>query len=312
VWPSYTKPMRYIGSIFLVAAFIVLAGRALAGWLPATAPTESSQVSPTELKYRLIEQFGQPFYCDPDLYPVGREVPMGEVRQRVLNLSANDPTMFQVIAAHLGIADPSSLSDDQVRQMYDESKKLNGILLDLVESGYQFQIRISDAGSQGRLIAGLISRDGDIEQVRIEPATLICPRCLPGSALIDTPDGLIPVKDLRKGMQVWTSDGHGGRYPAIILDTVVRWVPLQHEMMHVVLDDGRQLYVAGGHPLADGRAVGSLSKGDVVDGAHVIEAKLVRQQDDATYDILPSGETGTYWANSILLGSTLYTSISQR
>jgi len=304
--------MRYIGSILLIAALMVLAGRALAGWLPAAVPDESGQMSPAELKYRLIEQFGQPFYCDPDVYPVAREVPMGEVRQRVLNLSTNDVTTFQIIATRLGIADPTSLSDDQVRQIYDESKKLNGILLDPVESGYQFQIRISDAGSRGRLIAGLISSNGDLDQVRTEPATLICPRCLPGAVLIDTPDGLIPVKDLRKGMRVWTSDGRGGRYPAIILDTVVRWVPLQHEMMHVLLDDGRQLYVAGGHPLADGRAVGSLAKGDLVDGAQIIEAKLVRYQDDATYDILPSGETGTYWANSILLGSTLATSVARR
>src|SRR5712692_5203894 len=116
--------MRYMSTIVLIAAFVVLALHAIAGWSPATLLTESSQMSPTELKYRLIEQFGQPFYCDPDLYPVGREVPLGEVRQRVLNISTNDPAMFQAITAHLGITDPSSLTDEQMHQIYDESKRL--------------------------------------------------------------------------------------------------------------------------------------------------------------------------------------------
>ncbi len=34
--------------------------------------------------------------------------------------------------------------------------------------------------------------------------------------------------------------------------------------------------------------------------------------DDYTYDILPSGSTGAYWANGILLGSTLRLHIARQ
>jgi len=63
--------------------------------------------------------------------------------------------------------------------------------------------------------------------------------------------------------------------------------------------------VSPGHPTADGRAVGSLRAGDRYDGAVVTSATLVPYGEPATYDLLPSGPTGTYWANGVLLGSTL-------
>jgi len=52
--------------------------------------------------------------------------------------------------------------------------------------------------------------------------------------------------------------------------------------------------------------------GDLYDGASVASAQLVPYGGDATYDILPSGDTGFYWANGlpakagVLLGSTLH------
>ena len=35
-------------------------------------------------------------------------------------------------------------------------------------------------------------------------------------------------------------------------------------------------------------------------------ARKIRSTTGATYDVLPSGETGFYWANGVLLGSTLW------
>jgi hypothetical protein len=78
-----------------------------------------------------------------------------------------------------------------------------------------------------------------------------------------------------------------------------------HQMSHIVLDDGRQVYVSPNHQLADGRPIGSIAVGDIVDSAKVIMAELVPYQGNYTYDILPSGETRTYWANGILLRSSI-------
>jgi len=55
----------------------------------------------------------------------------------------------------------------------------------------------------------------------------------------------------------------------------------------------------------DGRALGDLNAGDLLDGAHVILLERLPYGGIVTYDLLPSGGTGFYWANGILMGSTL-------
>jgi hypothetical protein len=42
-----------------------------------------------------------------------------------------------------------------------------------------------------------------------------------------------------------------------------------------------------------------------VDGSKVTLWELVPYQGSRTYDLLPAGATGQYWANGILLSSTL-------
>ena len=76
-------------------------------------------------------------------------------------------------------------------------------------------------------------------------------------------------------------------------------------MVHILLNDGRELWASAGHPTADGRRLGDLKVGDLLDGARVTLAERIPYNGIATYDILPSGGTGFYWANGILLSSTL-------
>jgi hypothetical protein len=76
-------------------------------------------------------------------------------------------------------------------------------------------------------------------------------------------------------------------------------------VIHLILDDGRELWVSPGHPTADGRTAGELQAGDRLAGGRVIVAEPVRYAGAATYDLLPAGDTGFYWANGILLASTL-------
>ncbi len=132
-----------------------------------------------------------------------------------------------------------------------------------------------------------------------------CPICLAGGTLIDTPGGKIAVEDLKVGMSVWTTDIFGARVLGKILLTSKTPVPLEHKMVHLVLSDGRELYVSPGHPTADGRLAGILKVGDMLDGVSVKISELVSYGQGFTYDILPSGGTGSYFANGILIGSTL-------
>ena len=130
--------------------------------------------------------------------------------------------------------------------------------------------------------------------------------CLASSALISTPLGLVPVKDMRVGMPIWTADKAGHRVTGIVTRTSKVSVPPTHQMVRLLLDDGRELLVSPGHPTIDGRTVGDLVVGNLYNGVRIVASERVAYRDVATYDILPSGETGFYWANSILLDSTLH------
>lgn len=132
-----------------------------------------------------------------------------------------------------------------------------------------------------------------------------CPICLSSKTLIDTPYGLVLVKDLKAGMPIWTSDKSGHRVSGIVEKTSRVPVPPTHQMVHLILGDGRELFVSPPHPTIDGRTVGDLVVNELYDGARIVSSERVSYDDVATYDILPSGETGFYWANGILMGSTL-------
>ena len=132
-----------------------------------------------------------------------------------------------------------------------------------------------------------------------------CPICLAGNTLIDTPSGSVRVKDLQVGMPIWTIDNVGHRVSGIVTKTSKVPAPPTHQMVRLVLSDGRELFASPWHPTIDGRGVGDLTPGNLYDGASVVNAERVPYGKSATYDILPSGETGFYWANGVLLGSTL-------
>ena len=132
-----------------------------------------------------------------------------------------------------------------------------------------------------------------------------CPICLSGSTLIDTPSGKVLVKDLQIGMFIWTIDKAGHRVSGVITKTSKVPVPLTHKMVDLILSDGREVFASPGHPTVDGRTVQDLAVGDIYNGSSVVSANLVSYHQSATYDILPDSDTGYYWANGILLGSTL-------
>jgi len=129
--------------------------------------------------------------------------------------------------------------------------------------------------------------------------------CLPAGTLIDTPQGPTPIENMRLGDEVWSASETGARFPASITQVSRTEVPPGHMLVHVLLTDGRELWSSPGHPTADGRTFGAIRPGDTLDGAVVFSAEMLPSEQTATYDVLPSGPTGFYWANGILVGSTL-------
>lgn len=274
--------------------------------VPATPiPTlPASNLSPTELKYRVLEQFPDFFFCDPDFYPIARDDEMALAQQRFAELQANQEE-FQTILSHNGLSGSTTFTDDQKLLIYREHKKLNAIVFELVGNQYRFQIQTGTEGGQGSLITGAIVGSGAIEVLKKEQSFPACPICLAAGTLIDTPRGLIAVQNLHVGDSVWTVNKSGERVSAEILQTSHIPVLATHQVVHVILSDGRELWASSGHPTAERQRLGDLKVNDLLDGARVVLIERVPYSGGETFDLLPSGDTGFYWANQVLLGSTL-------
>lgn len=145
------------------------------------------------------------------------------------------------------------------------------------------------------------ARGDDGRCVRIE----CYKKCLPEGARIATPRGEVPVRDLVAGDEVWTVDARGERVAAPV--AVVRAVPLDgaHAVVELTLADGRVVRASWGHPDVAGRELGTLTVGDVLDGAAVTRVRHVPYAGGATWDLRPEGATGAYWADGVLVGTTL-------
>ncbi len=273
---------------------------------PTAVPTlPSASLSPSELKYRLLAQFPNFFFCDPDYYPIARADEGDLALQRFPEVQA-DQEAFTAILAHLNLVGATSFTDDQKLRIYQEYKRLNAIHLQLAGDKYQFQIMTGGEGQQGTQIQGTIDGAGNIVVQQKTPAFATCPICLAVHTQIDTPNGPAFVEDIKQGDVVWTVSASGSRVAEPVLQVVRVPVSAGHLLVHVVLADGRELWASPGHPTADGRVLAGLRPDDMLDGSRVIRADVIPYDGAATYDILPAGPTGYYWAGGILMGSTLH------
>jgi len=290
--------------------FAALAVVALLACGSASSPPKpvGSPLSADQLKFAVIDAVGPPVYCDPDFYPIARAG--GEQTAAIARYAEirADAALYAAIAAHEHL--PSGeLTDAQKLVLYRAWKLLRALTLTPGSGGdYTFSYRIqSISGSASYLmVSGTVRVDGVVTVASRTPTTAPnCPICLAGTTLIATPNGEVRVTDLEPGMLVWTGGIDGTRIAAPVLKVGSMQVPASHRMVHLVLADGRELLASPGHQTSDGRQLGSLATHETLDGSTIILSELVPYAGNRTYDLLPAGETGTYWANGILLSSTL-------
>jgi hypothetical protein len=263
-----------------------------------------AEYSIPELEYRLLAHFDNVFWCDPDFYPVGGEEQEAQNALEQFPIISANITEFPAILAHLGLPEKSQYSDEEKLQIYREHKKLT-YAVQITPSGdvYAFSLRVGEG--QGEEIAGIITKTGVITILSREPSVNTCPICLTKGTLIDTPGGPVPVEQLCEGAVVWTVGHSGERIAAAVLETAMTPIAALFQVVRVGLSDGRSVTAAWGHPTAEGRPLGAYQVGDALDGAAVVVVEQVVYRGRATYDLLPDGPTSLYWANGILLKSTL-------
>jgi hypothetical protein len=292
--------MRFL--LALVLAATVACGHALTPSPPS--PPVGTPLSQPQLKFAVIDAAGKPVYCDPDFYPIARE---GGEQANAISFYPQikaDTQTYAAIVAHEHLP-PGDLTDAQKLVVYRAWKLLRFLGLTASSSDYAFQYR-TQSGAAYQMVTGTVRADGVVTVSSRTPSSAPpCPICLAASTLIATPSGAIRVTDIRIGTVVWTEASDGSRIAVPVIEVGSTEAPAGHAMVHLVLADGRELLASPGHRSADGRAMGTLKAGDQLDGSTIARWELVPYGGDRTYDLLPAGQTGRYWANGILLASTL-------
>ena len=150
---------------------------------------------------------------------------------------------FLAILNHNNLKNRTNFSLEQKRLIYSKHKKLNAIFLEPSGEAYKFQL---GTGTPQEIfdVEGIIDRNGTITILKTGPGRMGCPVCLAGDTRIDTPTGSVAVKDLQKGIVVWTADSSGTRIPATVLKNVSVPVPPGFRIIHLVLVS-RQPSIAG-------------------------------------------------------------------
>jgi hypothetical protein len=281
-----------------LAAVLLVAAMACGTTVPGTPLNEY------QLKFRIFDEVGPPAFCDPDFYPVARLG--GEQASALANYAQirGNAALYSAIVEHEHLPmPPAELDDVQKLTLYRAFKKLRALVLGPAAAGYTFDYTVDGSFMH---VKGTVQTDGTTSVTsKTQGSRPACPICLSAATLISTPAGNVVVTAIRVGTLVWTQAADGSRVAAQVIEVGSAPVPAGHLMVHLTLADGRQLWASPGHRTADGRPLGSLGVGDVIDGSRVSGWELVPYAADHTYDLLPAGTTGFYWANGVLLGSTL-------
>lgn len=199
-------------------------------------------------------------------------------------------------AVPIGVADPRSRSWETRSDAHGRFK-----IYDLPPGGYCLFV-VGDSRLQASTCFHVSS--GQVTQIRLLLAMPGIGICLAATDRIATPAGAVFITQVRAGMMVWTRDASGRPIATPVLAVTHMPASPGQKMLRLTLSDGRVVQASPGHPTFSGRHVGDLVPGDLLDGSAVSTIEELPYA-GATWDLLPAGPTGVYWANEVLLGSTL-------
>lgn len=128
-------------------------------------------------------------------------------------------------------------------------------------------------------------------------------RCMAPDTPVATPTGERRIDAIAPGDLVYGM--RAGRLAAVRVLAVRRTEAAGHRVQRFALAGGAVLEGSAGHPTSDGRTFRDVRAGDRLGASLVVAVETVPYAHDATYDILPDSDGGTYVASGALIGSTL-------
>lgn len=151
--------------------------------------------------------------------------------------------------------------------------------------------------NQAGSVAGQI---GSIALLKAISAT-----CLHQDTLIATEQGPVRIGQIKVGQEVLSREGGiSVLVPVLkVFETVLSEYPMP--VVLVEFTDGSVLVGSHKHPLADGRVLGELAIGDMVESQKVADCRISSARVCVMHDILPDSETGEYLANGLWVKSML-------
>ncbi|MBX3063283.1 MAG: hypothetical protein KF726_09930 [Anaerolineae bacterium] len=309
--------------LILLGICIIFTGLSFTNHASIVVAQPDERLSITELKYKVIDYFGGISgngwykngigFCDPYIYPVGMAGRVENDALKYFGSIQQDSDTFQTIIRRLGLGNTPTFDKETKLEIYQQCRYLQRVPLNLQGDIHSFSNLMIRQAGKDYVAAGTVDWDGDVSVTDSKPADFSyqCPTCLTRSTQIDTPTGPKSVEFIQIGDEVWSAYSNGEKFVAKVIH-IFRTPVEDHRVVRIGVNNGVFLEVSGGHPLPNGQTVQSLtlntsliSSSPSPFGASVTSLETVAYDGNLTYDILPEGETGFYFANGILLASTL-------
>ena len=300
-WPNRRGPSRLMGGALAAALLTGCGSVASPSSSPAASPSIEASAAQAltlpDLKFKVVDVEGPARVCGPPVARAGGDQADADAAYAPIQA---DTTTYAAILRHEHLSlDPASVAFRLA--VFHAYQALEVITLVPAGNSYRFEIPTINR----TVVSGNIDRSGTISGTSSRPLLGSCPICLTAATTISTPNGPLPVSQLRIGMPIWTLGLDGGRQLARVQSVGHVPMPFGHDAVRLVLGDGRRVTASAGHPTVDGRSLGRLHVGDILDGSYVVSVEIIHMHDEGTYDVLPSGPSGAYWADGVLLRSTL-------
>jgi hypothetical protein len=128
-------------------------------------------------------------------------------------------------------------------------------------------------------------------------------RCTSPDTPIATASGNREIQELRVGDLVYSV--HEQAIELVPIKLVNRIPVIDHHVLRVEFASGASFEMSATHPTASGKPLSAFGVGDELVGERIVSVTRIPYQHSHTYDILPDSDTGSYFADGVLVGSTL-------